>query len=307
MAKLANIFFIILILASCLFAQNAVVSSSKTKIVKWEPLSGKDNELVLYMPQGHKTIADSGYDYIGPRGSGKIEGKLLVYRYINGVILFLDYYTGDVKQIQKSIEKEEKSAPQKAGEINGFDFKQFVEEDNNQYKKKQYYRIKDSLYILTAVAKSNDNEIIKDFFQSVKLVNNNKVVSPNVSGDIKSITLSGIEEKEMLKFDDSQAINDKEADRQVIILNLPYPKFPIRLMRNLNNAEIRLKALFTATGQVTEVEVLESPSKGLSKAAIEAIQKAEFLPAEKDGKLISVYIEKKYSFKTTTTTNIVLF
>ncbi|MGI8668453.1 MAG: energy transducer TonB [Aridibacter sp.] len=305
MAKFIKSIILILISACCLFAQTSANAVQGDKLVKWEPLNGKDNELILYMPQGFKTIADSGYDYIGPRGSGKIEGKLLIYRYINGVILFLDYYTGDVKQIQKSLEKEEKSAPEKIGEINGFDFKQFTETDDEHYKKKQYYRIKDRLYILTAVAKSEDNEIIKDFFQSVKLINDNKGVSPNVPSGITSITLSGIKEKEMLKFDDSQVINDKEADRPVVILNLPRPKFPIGIVRNLSNGKIILKALFAATGQVTKVEVLDSPSKELSKAAIEAIKKAKFLPAEKDGKLISVYIEKQYSFKTTT--NIVLF
>ncbi len=300
MKKFIQSIFLILISVCFLFAQTSVDTSKSNKLIKWEPLNGKDNELIVYMPQGFEAIPDNGYYYLGPKGSGKIESKLLIYRYINGVILFLDYYIGDVKQIQKSLEKEEKSAPEKIGEINGFDFKQFTETGDEHYKKKQYYQIKDRLYILTAVAKSEDNEIIKDFFKSVLLVNDSKAVSPNIPKDIKNITLSGIEEKEMLKFDDAQVIDDKEADRPVIMLYLPRPKFSTDIIRGLSNGEVKIKALFSSSGKVTKVEVLSSPSKKLSEAAVEAIKKAKFLPAEKDGKLISVYVTKQYGFKTTT-------
>ena len=291
--KISPLILILLVQVSYISAQNTDDSLSKERIVKWEALNGKNNEFIFYMPQGYETVVDGGF-YIG--GNSKVDKKLIVSRYINGVILLMEYYEGDAKQIQKYLQEKEKSPIGRNEEINGFDFKQFVGDDDGYFNKTQYFRNGNRLYIVKVLTKSVNNEIVKDFFESVKLINDNKVVSPNVTKDMKTITLSNISEREPSLLDDKNAIEAKTADRKPIILIFPRPRFPENELRSSNTGKVKLRVLYSSSGKIAEVEVLRSPSKALSEVAIEAAKKTKFLPAEKDGKLVSVYQTQEYSF-----------
>lgn len=207
-------------------AQIKTADSLKGKTVKWEVLSRKDNEFLLYMPQGYKTVSDGNFITGKPGVGGRVDRKLIVYRYINGVVLMMEYFEGDAKLIQKNLQEREKSTVEKSEIINGFEFEQFVGSSGNYSTKAQYFRIKNRLYILKAIAKSADNPIFEGFFKSVKLVENKKVVSPNVPANITAITLPNIVEQEADRIGDDAAIESKQADRKVIVLYSPRPKYP---------------------------------------------------------------------------------
>lgn len=64
------------------------------------------------------------------------------------------------------------------------------------------------------------------------------------------------------------------------------------------SGSVKLSGLFSSSGKITKVEVVSNPGGELTKLAIKAAEQIQFLPAEKDGKLISTYKFIEYSFST---------
>lgn len=301
--KISLLLVVLSLLVSSSYSQNVADKSSsvKGKAVKWEALSGKNNEFIFYVPEGYVTTSDGDYYKGGPINVGARVGKeLKVARYINGVVLIMEYYEGEAKQIQKILEEKENPAPIKTDEINGFQVKTFSENKAKQFFRTQHFQIKNRLYVMKSVSFSENNEIIKGFFKSIKLVNKNTSIAPNALTDTKAVSLPVLNEQASPMLDDSNAVVEKDVDRKVIILKISRPKFPFDIIRNLSSGRFKIKILYSSSGKVTNVEVLESPSKELEKIAIESAKNTIFIPAEKDGKLVSVYKTEEFSFGTIT-------
>lgn len=287
---LAGIFLLSIGIVS---AQIKAVDAANGKVVKWEVLGGKNNEFLIHMPQGFKTVGDG--DFV--TGGARVDRKLTVYRYINGVVLTMEYYEGDAKSIQEKLQEREKSAAEKSATISNFEFKQFAGSAGNYFTKTQHFLFKNRLYVLKAIAKADGNPIVEGFFNSVKLVEAEKAVSPNIPADAKTFALPDITEREAVRIGDEAAVESKQADRGVIVLYSQRPKFPRGQMNGGAGGAIKLRILYSASGTIANVEVLESPSKALADASVAAARKIVFLPAEKDGKLISVYQIHGYNFE----------
>ena len=270
-------------------------AAAKPQMVKWEAVAGNNNEFLIYMPQGYSTASDGGYITGKPGQGGRVERKITAYRYINGVVLMMEYYEGDAKVIEKSLQAVERSAGDRR-QVNGFDVSQFDSDLNGYAAKKQYFRLKNRLYVVSTVSRSSTDPIVDGFLKSVHLANGKEIVQPNVPAGTASMTLKGIPERAAVAAGDA-AIDGKLADRKVIVIHTPRPKYPSRDVGQVG--KVKLKVLYSVTGKVADVEVIESPSKSISKAAVEAAKQTVFVPAEKDGQLVSVHDVLEYSFTST--------
>jgi TonB family protein len=288
-----------LFLTLSLFLQCVVIYSqnaSKDKFVKWEGLSGKNGEFMVFMPEGY-LAASSGEMYLGkPPGAARVEKQLKVARHLNGVVLVMEYYQGNGKDIYKTLKEREKTTFEKEGEINGFQFAHFSAKDEKSYQKTHFYYSKKGLYLLKAISRAENDKILKGFFESVRLINQNNPVAPNAPQDAKSTSLPNVIEKIAIRLDDSMAIESKEADRKMIVLSQDYPNFSFDMRRGMGNVRVKLRVLYSSSGKVSDVKVLEISSKLLEREAVEAAKRAVFIPAEKDGKLVSVYQTIEYGF-----------
>ena len=275
---------------------------ANSKTVKWTSLSGKNNEFIFYIPENYLSVSKSDY-YLG--GSlnnlgAHVNTELKVARYVNGVVLMMNYYEGDAKEIQKSIIDSEKLSLTATQDVNGFQEKTFSEAKNKLYSKIQHFQIKNRLYIVKSISSSENNEIVQAFFESIRLVNNKITTTPNALKDVKSAALPVLTEPDLQMSEDAEPIAEKDADRKVIILNFSGLKFPLNSAGHLSSGKIKVKILYSSTGKVTNVEVIESSAKELEKIAIESMKNTVFIPAEKDGKLVSVYKIQEYQFGSST-------
>jgi len=57
-----------------------------------------------------------------------------------------------------------------------------------------------------------------------------------------------------------------------------------------------LKAIFTADGTITNIHVASGLPHGLTEKALEAVQKIRFIPAMKNGKFVSTWMQLEYNF-----------
>jgi len=61
--------------------------------------------------------------------------------------------------------------------------------------------------------------------------------------------------------------------------------------------KVFVKAMIDETGKVVETEIVKSVNKDCDKAAVDAIKKTKWLPAEKDGKTVSAEVTIPIKFK----------
>ncbi len=294
------VLLLIFITSSKLAAQTAV-DSAQAKKVKWQSLSGKNEEFFFLIPEGFQTFADGDY-YKMTKGGGKaqIDNRRTLARYINGVVLMMEFYEGDAKNILAALTERQKGQTVKDEFVNGFQFKSYVEKTPEFVWETQYFSLKKRLYVLQAVARAENNPLVRNFFKSVRLVYQKQTAAPNLNKDVKadSITsLPEISENLPVRIDESQSLADKP-DRGVIILYKPRPRFSSEARQSGLSGNVKLKILFSSSGRITKLEVISSPGRELTETAIKSAEQIQFLPAEKDGKLVSIYKTVEYSFST---------
>jgi len=72
-------------------------------------------------------------------------------------------------------------------------------------------------------------------------------------------------------------------DVRPVPIKTPPPEYPSQLRREGITGVVAVKALIDETGSVTECTVVKSTNPGFDEAAMEALKKWKFKPAQKDG------------------------
>ena len=126
----------------------------KESKVEWQVLSGKKNELSLSIPASYRSVVRPG-KYLGPR----VSLHNIVYRQINGVLLMMEYYEGDPKDIQKSLIYREKLTDVEPETFGEFTIKHFSKVTDKQTVKIDHYFLEDRLYVVKAYF-AGENDLI---------------------------------------------------------------------------------------------------------------------------------------------------
>jgi TonB family protein len=87
-----------------------------------------------------------------------------------------------------------------------------------------------------------------------------------------------------------------EVDQKARILTRPEPQYTEEARANLVTGTVVLRAVFSANGEVTNVRLVSGLPDGLTERAVEAAFGIRFVPAIKDGRPVSQYIQIEYNF-----------
>lgn len=270
---------------------------SQDKPVKWEGLYGNKKEFLVYFPAGYISTVRGEYFLGRPFQAPLVKKQLTIARHINSVVLILEYYEGKSEDIYKSLVERENLPIEKEMKQSGFQIRHFSRSNERISQKTHYYFRKDSLYRLKTFAKSTDDKIVKGFIESVRLLDGNNFIAPNAPNNSTSTSLPNLIEKEAIRLDDSQIFASKDVDRDVLILHQEPPRLSFDMRQGINSVKVKLKVLFSSSGKVTDVEVLELTFDRFKKEVIESAKKTIFIPAEKGGKMVSVYNTLEYVFE----------
>ena len=93
-----------------------------------------------------------------------------------------------------------------------------------------------------------------------------------------------------------EVYSSREVTTKVKILSKPLPKYTEEARRNRVNGRIVLMALFGPDGHLRAIRVIRGLPDGLTRIAVEAAQQIKFIPATKDGKPVSQWLDVEYSF-----------
>ncbi|HEX8922472.1 MAG TPA: energy transducer TonB, partial [Pyrinomonadaceae bacterium] len=80
------------------------------------------------------------------------------------------------------------------------------------------------------------------------------------------------------------------------LLSRPEPEFTEAALNARVSGTIVLRAVFAADGTVQNILVLRSLPYGLTERAVKAARKIKFVPATKDGRSVSQFIQIEYNF-----------
>jgi TonB family protein len=175
---------------------------------------------------------------------------------------------------------------QKELTLNGFRGKQYIA-PNTIPGTMQIFATRNHICRFHAFGATMDDARIQQFFSSVTLGATNPAIEVKEG--------SGASYHSTTR-DNANAFTLKEVDRRPFIAFKPEPSYTEDARQNALTGSVILKAIFTADGAVTNIKVASGLPYGLEENAIEATKKIKFIPAMKDGKLVSTWMQLEYNF-----------
>ena len=88
----------------------------------------------------------------------------------------------------------------------------------------------------------------------------------------------------------------KEVHRKARLISKPEPTYTSKAESERTTGTVVLRAVFSHTGNVIDIKTLVDLPHGLTERAIEAARQIKFIPAMKDGRYVSMWIQLEYNF-----------
>ena len=174
--------------------------------------------------------------------------------------------------------------------VNGFPGKQIPGVDSIS----QFFATKDRLYEFRAVGAPLDDARMTTFFSSVFL--HKKKDSIEVDNG-PGLPYQPSEEAQPAGVDGTtKPFTGKEVDKKIRLAMKPEPMYTEIARQNEVTGTVVLKCVFASNGSVTNIRTVSGLPHGLTEQAIDAARKIKFIPAMKDGKFVSMWMQLEYNF-----------
>lgn len=169
--------------------------------------------------------------------------------------------------------------------IDGRAGKEYSYQINDKHVTEQFFAAEKRLYRFVATGPPADNYAVRGFFGSLAF--GKKPGGMNVT-DGPGETLTG--------GDGERIYTGRQVDEKARLISKPEPNYT----ESARSAEVAgvviLKVVFASSGKVTNIRVVQGLPYGLTERAIAAAKKIRFVPAIKDGKQVSLWMQLEYNF-----------
>ena len=158
----------------------------------------------------------------------------------------------------------------------------------------QIFALKKRIYIFSAGSSvfGNPSVDFPKFFQSIGF---GRSIGANVIREGPSevqVTYS----PPLIKEGESPTFTGKELTQKGRVFSKPEPSYTEEARQAQTTGTVVLRAIFDANGEVTNIRALSGLPHGLTEQAIIAARQIRFIPAIKDGKFVSMFIQLEYNF-----------
>ena len=144
---------------------------------------------------------------------------------------------------------------------------------------------KDRTFALLAIGKDQTDSSVAQFLQSLEMAD--KPGGVDVGG--------GASNASEVNEPANAIAAANTASRKAMIIVKPEPQYTEAARRKMLRGSVTLRAVLSASGKVTNVEVT-SGLPDFAGSSIEAAGKLCFIPAVKDGRFVSTAVELQYNF-----------
>jgi TonB family protein len=177
--------------------------------------------------------------------------------------------------------------------VNGFTGKQYFSTDSLGGTV-QVFAAKNRVYQFQAFGAKADDPRVKHFFSSLSL--GKKVAGTEVS-DGPGVLLKSNDQLASANLDSpAKVFIGRDADRKARVVMKPEPAYTDNARKNQITGTVVLRVVFSSDGSVTNIVTRSGLPEGLTEMAIDAARKIKFIPAAKDGKFVSMWMQLEYNF-----------
>ena len=161
----------------------------------------------------------------------------------------------------------------------------------------QFFATEHRLYHFEATGTSLDDPRMTKFFSSLslhKLKDSIEVVDgPGLPWQLPAEPEPAGDETTKLY---ERIYTGKDVDKKARLGMKPQPSYTEQARRISLTGTVFLKVVFARNGSVTNIRTVSGLPFGLTESAIDAARKIKFIPAMKDGKYVSTWMQLEYYF-----------
>ncbi len=168
--------------------------------------------------------------------------------------------------------------------VDGVAGKEYSSQDKSSPSTRQFFVTQWGLYRFTVTGSSPDHFGVKRFFSSIRFGRHVGGIAVS-DGDGNPLEVAG-----------ERLVTGWEVDSKLKLLSKPEPQYTEDARRERIGGTVVLKAIFSSTGEVTNIRVISGLPYGLTEQAIAAAKRIRFTPAMKNGKPVSMWIQLEYYF-----------
>jgi TonB family protein len=150
------------------------------------------------------------------------------------------------------------------------------------------------LFQFAAVGAAPDDARITQFFSSIWLTQ--KEGSIDLTKPLPDLQVSVSPMSTTTSEGNENTSTGGKADRKVYVAFKPEPRYTEDARQNRIVGTVILKCVFSANGTITRISVVQGLPLGLTERAIAAARMIKFIPAMKEGRFVSVFIQLEYNF-----------
>ena len=167
--------------------------------------------------------------------------------------------------------------------LDGIAGKKFVYPDGNGVA--QFFASEDRLYDFRTYGAPPDDARIRGFFHYLSL----KKVKGSIEVPEAASLTPGVDPNETIYL-------GSQVDTRIRVLKKPEPSYTETARSHQTTGAVVLKCVFGADGKVSNIRIVAGLPDGLTEKAIQAAHKIKFIPAMKDGKPVSMWMQVEYYF-----------
>ena len=166
--------------------------------------------------------------------------------------------------------------------VGKFAGQQYSSHDRDFPSTEQYFATDGRLYRFVVRGANAGHAGVQPFFASVMLGKKQEGVEVIEGG--------------MAVEPNQRSYTGKEVDTKARLLSKPEPVYTAAARNHQIVGTVILKVVFAASGKVTNIRVVQGLPDGLTERAIGAARKIKFVPASKEGKFVSMWMQLEYNF-----------
>jgi TonB family protein len=153
-----------------------------------------------------------------------------------------------------------------------------------------YYAGADRIYEIRAMGAPPDDPRVTRFFSSLSF--------GTTTGATEAFEGPGLPDPQADIQDEAaqKFYAGKETTRKARLAMKPEPTYTEQARQNQVMGTVVLKAVFSADGSVKNIRIVSGLPYGLTERAVDAASKIKFIPAQKDGKNVSMLMTLEYNF-----------
>lgn len=260
---------------------------------RWRAINLEGEELSILVPVAPTVIVQAGDNLFYPWSGEKILEQRKYSAYHEGFIYAVDSYK--VKEPQKLLADVLRGVPEHRRferdiKLDGYPGKKY-DSSGELYQGQVYYlAASEHVYVVTLAAMDKADPSPARFFSAMRLGGKRSAAAKSPGPEpAPQAPAAGAAEQD-------KTYSPKDVTRKARIIWRPEPIYTDAARRNEVTGTVVIRAVFSSSGQVTNIRVVSGLKDGLTENAVEAARSIRFFPAEKDGKLVSQYIQIEYNY-----------